>query len=98
MNLDINSIISSLKGANPQKIVLFGSYAYGKPNKNSDIDLLVVVDTDKTFHQRIQQLRPLLPKDKPVDLIVLTPLEYQKAKGINPLVSEIDSKGKVLYG
>lgn len=98
MNLDINSIISSLKEANPQKIVLFGSYAYGKPNKNSDIDLLVVVDTDKTFHQRIQQLRPLLPKDKPVDLIVLTPLEYQKAKGINPLVSEIDSKGKVLYG
>lgn len=98
MDLDINDLISSIKSTNPQKIVLFGSYAYGKPNQNSDIDLLVVLDTNKTFHQRIQQLRPLLPKDRPIDLIVLTPKEYQNAKGINPLVSEIDSKGKVLYG
>ncbi len=98
MDLDITSIISSLRGANPQKIVLFGSYAYGKPNSNSDIDLLVVVNTNKSFHQRIQELRPLLPKDKPIDLIVLTPEEYQKAKGINPLVTEIDTKGRILYG
>jgi len=98
MNLDIDSLIAPLKSTNPQKIVLFGSYAYGNPDPDSDVDLLVVVDTDKTFHQRIQQLRPLLPKDRPVDLIVLTPKEYQKAKGINPLVDEIDSKGKVLYG
>lgn len=98
MDLRLSDIVSSLKNVNPQKIVLFGSYAYGTPNPNSDIDLLVVVDSDKSFHQRIQQLRPLLPKDKAIDLIVLTPQEYQKAKGINPLVSEIDSKGRVLYG
>lgn len=98
MNLDTNQIISSLKSINPLKIVLFGSYAYGKPTQDSDIDLLVVTDTDKSFHQRIQAMRPLLPKDKPIDLIVLTPKEYQKAKSTNSLVSEIDSKGKVLYG
>lgn len=98
MDLDINGLISSIKSTNPLKIVLFGSYAYGKPTQNSDIDLLVVTKTDKSFHERIQQLRPLLPKDKPIDLIVLTPKEYQNAKGINPLVNEIDSKGKVLYG
>lgn len=98
MDLDISNIISSLKGANPQKIVLFGSYAYGRPNPSSDIDLLVVVNTDKSFHQRIQELRPLLPKDKPIDLIVLTPQEYQKAKGTNSLVDEIDAKGRVIYG
>jgi len=98
MNLDIDSLIASLKSTNPQKIVLFGSYAYGNPNPDSDVDLLVVVDTNKTFHQRIQQLRPLLPKNKPIDLIVLTPQEYQKAKGINSLVDEIDAKGKVIYG
>lgn len=96
--MDTNNIISSLKSINPQKIILFGSYAYGKPNPDSDVDLLVVVNTDKSFHERIQQLRPLLPKNKAIDLIVLTPLEYQKAKGINPLVTEIDSKGRVLYG
>ena len=98
MDLDINNIILSLIGTKPQKIVLFGSYAYGNPDPDSDIDLLVVVDTDKSFHQRIQQLRPLLPKNRPIDLIVLTPQEYQKAKGINSLVDEIDAKGKVIYG
>lgn len=98
MDLNTDSIIFSLKKTNPQKIVLFGSYAYGKPSKDSDVDLLVVIDTNKSFHERIQQLRPLLPKNRAIDLIVLTPQEYQKAKGINPLVSEIDSKGKVLYG
>lgn len=98
MDLNTDNIVSSLKQVNPRKIVLFGSYAHGKPNTNSDIDLLVVVDTNKSFHQRIQDLRPLLPKDKPIDLIVLTPEEYQKAKGINPLVTEIDSKGRILYG
>lgn len=98
MDLDINDLISSVKSTNPQKIILFGSYAYGTPNPDSDIDLLVITDTDKSFHQRIQQLRPLLPKNRPIDLIVLTPQEYQKAQGINPLVTEIDSKGKVLYG
>lgn len=98
MDFNTDNIISSLKQFNPQKIVLFGSYAYGKPNPESDLDILVVVDTDKKFHQRIQQLRPLLPKNKAVDLIVLTPQEYQTARGVNPLVVEIDSKGKVLYG
>lgn len=98
MDLDINNIISSLKNANTQKIILFGSYAYGVPNQDSDIDLLVIQETDKTFHQRIQELRLLLPKNRPIDLIVLTPQEYQKAKGMNSLVDEIDAKGKVIYG
>lgn len=98
MDLNTDDIVSSLKHVNPLKIVLFGSYAYGVADQNSDIDLLVVVDTSKSFHQRIQELRPLLPKDKAIDLIVLTPEEYQKAKSINPLVNEINTKGKVLYG
>ena len=98
MDLNTDDIISSLKQTKPKKIVLFGSYAYGKSDSNSDIDLLVIVDTTKNFHQRIQELRPLLPKDKPIDLIVLTPEEYQRAQGVNPLVTEIDSKGKILYG
>lgn len=98
MDLNTDNIISSLKKTNPLRIILFGSYAYGKPSKDSDVDLLVVIDTNKSFHERIQELRPLLPKNRAIDLIVLTPEEYQKAKGINPLVSEIDSKGKVIYG
>lgn len=96
--MDQADIVTSLKKFNPLKVILFGSYAYGKPTSESDIDLLVVVNTEKKFHQRIQQIRPSLPKDKAIDLIVLTPEEYNKARKENPLVKEIDFKGKVIYG
>ncbi len=97
-NLDLNNIIGPLKKINPLKVVLFGSYAYGKPTQNSDVDLLVVTKTGDSFHKRIQMIRPLLPKDKPIDLIVLTPEEYLKAKTLNPLIEEIESKGRIIYG
>lgn len=96
--MDLDNIVKSLESFNPAKVILFGSYAYGKPHKDSDIDLLIIVDTDKNFHQRIQQIRPLLPANKAIDLIVLTPAEYKKAKVSNPLVTEIESRGKVIYG
>lgn len=97
MALDINSILEPLKKIEPDKVILFGSYAYGTPTKDSDIDLLVILDTPNNFHQRIQQIRPLLPKNQAIDLIVLTPTEYQQTKNVNPLVKEIDTKGKVIY-
>lgn len=96
--MDLTSFIDPLKKINPEKIILFGSYAYGIPTINSDIDLLVIMKTQDSFHQRIQKIRPLLPKNKAVDLIVLTPEEYQKTKSNNPLVKEITEKGKVIYG
>lgn len=95
--MELDSIVKSLESLNPAKVILFGSYAYGTPHKDSDIDLLIVVDTNKNFHQRVQQIRPLLPANKAIDLIVLTPAEYQKAKVSNPLVVEIESHGKVIY-
>lgn len=98
MYLDLNAFVNPLKKINPNKIILFGSYAYGTPNKDSDVDLLVVLKTDRSFHQRIRQIRSLLPKDTAIDLIVLTPKEYQQAKTTNSLVAGIDSKGKVIYG
>lgn len=96
--MDIDDIVSPLKIFNPMKVILFGSFAYGAPTVDSDIDLLVVVDTKKKFHERIQEIRAVLPRDKAIDLIVLTPGEYQKAKEANPLVKEINFKGKVIYG
>ncbi len=99
IQLQIDLIKNQLvKKYKPQKIILFGSYAYGVPNKDSDIDLLVIIDTDKPFHERIQQVRSLLPKGQPFDLIILTPSEYQKTRHTNSLLSEIESKGRVIYG
>lgn len=99
IQFQIDSIKEQLvKKYHPQKIILFGSYAYGQPTQESDVDLLVVAKTDKKFHERVQEVRNLLPKDRPFDLIVLTPLEYQKARMENALLLEIEAKGKVIYG
>lgn len=47
--MDMDNIVTSLKIFNPMKVILFGSFAYGIPTVNSDIDLLVVIDTKKSF-------------------------------------------------
>lgn len=56
------------------------------------------METTDPFHKRIQKIRSLLPKNKAVDLIVLTPDEYEQSKVNNPLVKEITQKGRVIYG
>ena len=46
-NAVLDHLVQSLKSSNPCKIILFGSYAKGNPNENSDIDLLVILDNDR---------------------------------------------------
>ena len=49
-----------IKRFNPEKIILFGSYAYGKPTMDSDIDLMIVMDTDEKPHKRAVLIRKAL--------------------------------------
>jgi len=66
------------KRFNPQKIILFGSYAYGKPTVNSDVDLFIIMDTkQRSIHQAVF-IRKELPSPFPLDLIVKTPKEVKK--------------------
>lgn len=84
---------------NPYKIILFGSFAYGEPTKDSDIDLLIVMDTDEKPHKRAVGLRKLL-KDLgvPKDVIVKTPDEYNRFKDVvGTIIYPAAHKGRVLY-
>ncbi|MGB8645165.1 MAG: nucleotidyltransferase domain-containing protein [Anaerolineae bacterium] len=83
----------------PEKIILFGSYAYGKPSPDSDVDLLVVMDTDAPIKERYLAVARLLrPRQFPVDILVRTPLEIKAAIGeSNLFMEEIISRGRVLY-
>src|SRR5688572_4849382 len=68
-----------VRGLNPEKIVLFGSYAYGTPSRNSDVDLLVIMNTKASLKERswaVSQL--LLPRPFPVDILVKTPKEVKE--------------------
>ena len=84
---------------NPEKIVLFGSYAYGAPTRHSDVDLLVILDTKDSLKERSWAVsRLLLPRPFPVDILVKTPEEVEKALAAGDFfLQEILSRGKVLY-
>lgn len=65
---------------NPQQIILFGSYAYGVPIPDSDVDLLVIMETDASSQERSWAVsRLLLPRPFPVDILVRTPDEVKRA-------------------
>jgi predicted nucleotidyltransferase len=85
----------------PQKIVLFGSRLTGKPGSDSDIDLLIIKDTNETFFDRLVSARRALSgthKGIPLDLLVLTPgeLEARLREG-DQFLAEITEKGQLLY-
>ena len=81
----------------PDKIILFGSYAYGTPNADSDVDLLVVMPTWNQHSQRVK-IRMALTAPFPMDLIVRTPKEMKwRLEEGDSFLTEIVSKGKILY-
>lgn len=83
----------------PEKIILFGSYAYGKPKPYSDVDLLVILRTDERPLAKQQEiLRALSPHPFGMDILVQTPtvLNERIALG-DSFLREITSKGMVLY-
>lgn len=81
----------------PDKIVLFGSYAWGTPHADSDVDLLVVMPA-RNQHDQAVRIRCELPAPFPMDLLVRTPknLQWRLAEG-ESFHTEIMTKGKVLY-
>ena len=66
---------------NPEKIILFGSYAKGTQNKDSDIDLLIIQDTDLPSYRRGIEIRmSLIGTKMPIDILVYTRIEFEKEK------------------
>lgn len=83
----------------PEKIILFGSYAYGKPSRDSDLDLLIIKDSELPAYQQNRKIRKLVTGFKiPVDIIVKTPYEFELYKDIvGTIVYPAYKFGKVLY-
>lgn len=94
----VEEIIEQIKPYNPEKIILFGSYARGEVNKYSDVDLIVIKTTNEAWSERLKRVRLLLRTTTPVDVFVFTPQEFDKAKKNNPLIHEISKHGKIVYG
>jgi uncharacterized protein len=103
----IEQLTSKLSELDVRLVMLFGSYAYGTPHKDSDIDLLVVTNDEfmpQTFTEKnklyisiSEHILPILMQ-VPVDLIVYTlPMFRQFSESGNSFSKEVLTKGIVLY-
>lgn len=85
----------------PQKVILFGSHAYGSPGADSDIDLLIIKETPDRFIDRwvtVQRILTGTHRFIPLETVVLTPEEIEKRLAIgDQFIAEILEKGEVLY-
>ena len=103
----INNLTDTLKEEGVEKIILFGSYAYGIPNEDSDLDIIVVTrdnfmpNTNREKMELHHKYNILIKKFRrviPIDLLVYTKLMYQKLQESGSLfTNEVNIKGKILY-
>jgi uncharacterized protein len=82
----------------PQKIILFGSYAYGTPRPESDVDLLIIMDTQKSGLEQTSMICKQLKYRFGLDLIVYTPQDLaQRLEWGDSFLKEIIQRGTTLY-
>lgn len=82
----------------PDRIILFGSWARGNPGPDSDVDLFIVKETDNTRRLAMEIDDMLFPRRFPIDVIVQRPAAVEaRRKDGDSFINEILAEGKVLY-
>jgi len=84
----------------PERIYLFGSYGWGEPDKNSDLDIVIIVDHigEKYCKRSIKGYKALQGLKIPKDIIVYTEEEFEeRAEQRGSLCYRIKEEGQVLY-
>ena len=83
----------------PRRIILFGSHAYGQPNEDSDVDVLVVMPKSRRMGRRPSlTIRREIKAGFPVDILVRDPrLVAERLKEGDTFLEEITEKGRVMY-
>jgi len=99
LNKELAKIINSIsKNYNPEKVILFGSLSGNTIKETSDIDLVVIKQTDKDPWTRMEEVDAYIDHTFPVDVLVYTPDEIRNRLEINDcFVKDILAEGKVLY-
>lgn len=97
----ITEVVNKIKAQfRPQKIILFGSYAWGDPAEDSDIDLFLIMESHLRRDERSRMIQKIFSdRTFPLDIIVYTPNEVENSlKRGNPFIKEILTKGALLHG
>jgi len=97
----INEVVNRIvKNINPEKIILFGSYASGNPSEDSDLDILIVKEMRMPRYKRTREVKKHLRGMKiPIDVIVYTKKEIKKWENTETaFINQAIKQGKLLYG
>jgi predicted nucleotidyltransferase len=97
---DIEAIARAIvERFHPQRVVLFGSYARGDARADSDVDLLVEMESGATPPERAMEVSRLFGRRRwSLDVVVYTPAEVERLRGVTgTLLSVVEAEGKVLY-
>ncbi|KUK07881.1 MAG: putative nucleotidyltransferase [Caldanaerobacter subterraneus] len=94
---ELNRAINSIIHLNPEKIVLFGSLVRGDINSKSDIDLLIVWETELPFLKRLEVFYNAIQPNVAMDILVYTLEEIEKLYGKNKFITKALDEGRVLY-
>ena len=96
---DIADVVAQIvERFHPQQVVLFGSHAYGTPTPDSDVDLLVVMETSLRHIEQAVEIRKAVDFPFPIDLLVRTPQHIAERIALGDVfLREVLTKGVVLY-
>lgn len=100
MNATINpALLNTIKRYRPRLAILFGSQARGDADSASDVDLVLVKDTQDNFFDRLKKFALMLPNNAPrVDALIYTPEEFANMKDWGtPLTQQAIKEGKIIY-
>ena len=83
----------------PEKIILFGSYVWGKFTSDSDVDFFIIKNTKKRKLDRMYEVKKLLrDREIPIDILIYTPKEIKKRLDLGDyFVEDVIKKGQIIY-
>lgn len=89
-----------IEGLKPERVLIFGSYARGEAGPDSDVDILIIRDSDeRPVVRRRQALLLLRGSGVPKDIFVLTPTEFEESKDVvGTIAYEANHYGMIVYG
>jgi len=95
---ELNRMVESIiREYNPLRIIVFGSVANGIVDEWSDVDLVVIKETDKPFYERLEEVVQIAQPNVAADILVYTPEEEERMKDNLFFREEVLKRGRVIY-
>jgi DNA polymerase sigma len=94
----LSLLLRQLLRYQPQRVYVFGSYARGEHDSLSDIDLVIVKETDKSFFERTKEVLGCIEHNGSIDILVYTPSEFEHMKEVhNAFLEMLLDEGICIY-